>query len=1149
MSDLILDDGQARLQALEPDASFIVQAPAGSGKTGLLVKRFLVLLARVDAPEEVLAITFTRKAAAEMRARILAALQEAARGAAPQDSHEQDTWALAGAALQRDSEMGWQLLQNPMRLRVQTIDSLNTTLARQMPVLARAGAVPSTVDRAEPLYREAAQRTLRELEEGGFSAPAIRRLVMHLDNDLPKVESLLANMLVRREQWLRHMKVPGRREDDRAQLETAIGAAVQSALQAVVTAMPPSLVPELLAVAQFAGHNVPPEHRIAACADLHALPCVEPDDVQAWQSLADLLLTADGGWRKRVNTSVGFPAEEKGGDAARNRQRKEMKQRVAALLDALREEHVLRESLEEVRQLPPPRYSDAQWELLHALFQLLSLAVAQLRLVFSERGQVDFSEIAHMAREALGDADAPTDLALALDYRIQHILVDEFQDTSFSQYALLSALTAGWMPDDGRSLFLVGDPMQSIYRFREAEVGLFLWARQHGIGSVRPRSLRLTSNFRSEQGIVEWVNQTFSVVFPAAENVATGAVPYSASQPVRPAAPTPAVEVHPFFGLDRAAEAQRVVKLIQRAQAEHPQGTIAVLVRSRRHLAHIAVALRAAGIPSQAIDIEPLAGRPLIQDLLSLTRALEHLGDRAAWLALLRAPWCALSLNDLHALAADDHQAPIWTLMQEAACIDRLSTAGRRRLIRLRDALAPALAQRGRASLRRWVEAVWLALGGPACVQNHGELRDAATYLDLLDALDARGEALHIDAVADAVAALYAAPSETADGRVQLMTIHKSKGLEFDTVILPGLASGTQSDESRLLLWVERPSLHGEGDLLLAPIHAAETAKKDELLYAYLSHLDKEKARHEDARLLYVAATRAKRQLHLLGHVNVTEKEGIRQPKAPPSGSLLAMLWPVLEAHFRAAIDCENERAAPVVAPAANLPALWRLRDGWCAPPLPAAAPMPASTLIPVRRHILDAQIEYLWATPTARHVGTVVHRLLRGIALEGAHRWSPARIEARRSAVQRALTAMGVPQGDLHWGVDRVIEAIYNTLHDQRGNWLLRGDWEDSRCEYAVSGMLDGELVHAVIDRTFVDEQGTRWIVDYKSGYHGGSDRAAFLDQEQVRYSAQLANYAQLMEQLDNRPIRLGLYFPLLQGWREWSAASSPSCAVSVQE
>ncbi len=112
-------------------------------------------------------------------------------------------------------------------------------------------------------------------------------------------------------------------------------------------------------------------------------------------------------------------------------------------------------------------------------------------LVFGERGQVDFTEVAQGAVRALGDPDAPTDLLLSLDVRIKHILVDEFQDTSISQWELLERLTAGWQPDDGRTMFVVGDPMQSIYRFREAEVGLFL--RRGTRASAACRSSRCAS--------------------------------------------------------------------------------------------------------------------------------------------------------------------------------------------------------------------------------------------------------------------------------------------------------------------------------------------------------------------------------------------------------------------------------------------------------------------------------------------------------------------------------------------------------------------------------------------------------------------------------------------------------------------------------
>jgi len=134
-----LADAEARETALDPARSFIVQAPAGSGKTELLTNRYLALLARVDHPEEVLAITFTRKAAAEMRNRIIRALADAATGVVPDETHKQRMVTLAREALARDAERGWNLLRQPQRLRISTIDALCAGLTRQMPVLSRTG--------------------------------------------------------------------------------------------------------------------------------------------------------------------------------------------------------------------------------------------------------------------------------------------------------------------------------------------------------------------------------------------------------------------------------------------------------------------------------------------------------------------------------------------------------------------------------------------------------------------------------------------------------------------------------------------------------------------------------------------------------------------------------------------------------------------------------------------------------------------------------------------------------------------------------------------------------------------------------------------------------------------------------------------------
>ncbi|MCV6606426.1 MAG: UvrD-helicase domain-containing protein, partial [Porticoccaceae bacterium] len=156
-------DHQQRQQALDPSRSFAVAAPAGSGKTGLLTQRVLTLLAGCQHPEEVLAITFTRKAAAEMRHRIVDALQTAQTPEPPQDSYQRQTWELARKVLARDSELSWQLLTATSRLRIQTIDGLCRHLARQLVLENGLGELPQPSDNPDALYREAVRELFQEL--------------------------------------------------------------------------------------------------------------------------------------------------------------------------------------------------------------------------------------------------------------------------------------------------------------------------------------------------------------------------------------------------------------------------------------------------------------------------------------------------------------------------------------------------------------------------------------------------------------------------------------------------------------------------------------------------------------------------------------------------------------------------------------------------------------------------------------------------------------------------------------------------------------------------------------------------------------------------------------------------------------------------
>jgi ATP-dependent exoDNAse (exonuclease V) beta subunit len=1090
------DIAERRL-ALTPDRSFIVQAPAGSGKTELLIQRCLVLLARVERPEEIAAITFTRKAAAEMRKRIFGALRDSRTLERPERAHEAMTWDLAREVLRRNDQLGWRLEESAARLRVQTIDSLCASLTRQMPVLAKFGAQPESLDDASELYREAARATLDLLEEDAGFAGDVARLLGHLDNDAAQAEALIAGLLSRRDHWLRYLA----EADQRESLEKALSDVRREAVERAAA---------LLASAGKAG----PEGAGAGDAD-------------AWIGFANELLTKDGKWRK-----------------------------APALAKALADDDGVLAALRTLQQLPPGNYRDDQWETLGALARIAKVAVGQLKVVFATHGQADFVEIAQGALRALGTEDRPTDLLLSLDYRIHHILVDEFQDTSLTQYKLLEMLTAGWEPGDGRTLFVVGDPMQSIYRFREADVGLFLRARREGIGTVALDRVTLSANFRSQSGIVDWVNDAFARVMPQEEDIPAGAVTYAPSHAVHDAMPA-AVTVHPFFNGDRQGEAERVVALARAALAQPgldpgQPSKVAILVRGRPALGAIVPALKAAMLPFRAIEIDPLHERPVVRDLLSLTRALSHFADRVAWLAILRAPWCGLTLSDLHSLAGIDAgaaqgdaggaQTTIRELMRDESRLRTLSANGRERLVRLRGVLEACIANRARQTLRCAVEGAWLALGGPACVEDATDLEDAEAFLDHLEQEEEAGILADLAAFEEGLAKLYALPDLGADDRLQVMTIHKAKGLEFDTVIVPGLGAGAPPDKHRLFLWLERAGTRpvpagsslppaasslartGRSGLLLAPIRASGGDK--DRIYEYIRALDKRMGDLENGRLLYVAATRAKKQLHLLGDSKRGSDADPLATKGPKKGSLLAKLWPVVERDFakapeQAGSQAESLAGAPRSAQTGNLA---RLRGDFR---LPAAPPDVAWRAAPRDSREPEA-IEFSWAGETARHVGTVVHRWLQCIADDAMKGWNDARILELAPRLRADLQLHGVLASDLDEAARRVERALTQAIADPRGRWVL-GPHAQAATEHRVTVIVDGARRMLAMDRLFRDADGTRWIVDYKTSSHEGAQVEAFLDRERERYAPQLRAYATALGDA-----RTGLYFPLIPGWRE---------------
>ena len=617
-------DREARRRALNPRDSFIVQAPAGSGKTELLIQRFLTLLTTVRQPEQVVAITFTRKAAAEMRHRVIQALRAATGRAMAPEAQRAETLEIARAVLARDAEHGWSLLSQPQRIRIDTLDALNAWLAQQLPILAGGVAGASLEEDPIRLYALAAQRLLDRLFERGPLASSLARLLAIANNASAQLETLLANLLPTRDQWMRYLLGAGQHEL-RTVLERGLDSLIANRLERVTAGLDADKRSALAALlAHAALHATRPAAQAAfeIWRRLDAFPERGSDALEAWRAAASLLLTSTGRWRSQLTKGEGFGPDHP-----------EPRARLARLLEELGAAEQLREALLDVLRLPEPRYSERQLQDLEALRIVLRNLVAELRIVFAEHGSVDFVELAMAAEQALGRTDDPSGLLLALDQRIEHLLVDEFQDTSHAQLRLLELLTAGWVAGDGRTLFLVGDPMQSIYRFRDADMALFLRAKHHGIGGVSLELLVLESNFRSAPAVVDWINRVFSQVFPREDQIDRGLARFYPCLPAREAAGSQRVELHALEASSDDAEISEIAAILQSERTRSASQRIAILVQSRSHLAGLQSTLRERGIEAQAVEIESLRETEIGQDLIGLTRALVHHADRIAWLA------------------------------------------------------------------------------------------------------------------------------------------------------------------------------------------------------------------------------------------------------------------------------------------------------------------------------------------------------------------------------------------------------------------------------------------------------------------------------------------------------------------------------------
>lgn len=1198
-----LIDGHARWQAVDPSRSFIVQAPAGSGKTSLLSQRFLVLLSQVEKPEQIVAMTFTKKAAAEMRRRILELLQQGAEPLAQSTSLvDRNNWHLAQAVLRRDQAQNWQLLKNPNRLRIKTIDGMNGFLAGQMPLLSKLGASSKISTQPERLYQQA----VRQCFQDDQVQPQVAGLLRLVNGRITQAENLLIGMLAKRDQWMATVlayqvgqdEAPHVTHQVRQHLQASLQVLVDQELNAhrqVLTSLAAPFA-EICQVAEYSQSKDQPQ--LAAIAN--AWPFDGDLMLQQWQCLADWILTKDSkGFRKPrgLNKNNGFPPEK--GQEKQWKQR--MQDALQILSDAAEKQPEILTAVAALKTLPEPIFTDQQWHVLQHILQLLALSVGYLKLCFQQSGEVDFIEVAQAASEALGSELAPTDLAQQLDYQIHHLLIDEFQDTSSEQYRLLNKLVAGWQPDEGRTLFIVGDPMQSIYRFREAEVGNFLKAWQGKVADVTLTPLNLQVNFRSNLGVVNWVNQVFAKIFPSQSHMSKGAVRYSES---RAFSQNQAPAVFEHFALERSAqqEAQQVVAIIE--QALHTTAdaeaapTIAVLGRNRSHLALIAGVLKQRQIAFRAVELESLAQCQEVQDVLALTRAFLHQADRAAWIALLRSPMIGLSLKSLQQLIGSAPYQTVWQLLQNAfseTAPAYLSAPELARLQQLMRVMPWAWKAQGTTRFAQLIRELWWVLDGPVTLGGSAfehvtssanqeasiALENVEVFLQALEQQQQNSDGVEAslwtpESLQTLVDGLYARAAVSEQSRqVELMTMHKSKGLEFDTVILPGLQRKPRADDAKLLNWLEFSTAQ-KAHFVMAPLD--QKGQQTSGLTELLKRFEKEKAAYEVARLFYVAATRAKRQLHLFASVAVKTEAGGDVTLLPPSAeSIFACWWPLVQPSFTKLLTAYEAETADqqalenYVPKVKRLPAQFRSFASWQSldnPTPKVNSKLVQSSSIPEPRLPAFADKTDTVESSSAFHlsnifstvIGDLVHRLLqqvvqqqalmteRGLQLSAALKTQDSvffqtYIQLMEAAARHYLVQQGVANFLLNQAWQVVETTLYNSFQNAKVCWALLNSHRDSKTEWAMhSSTANGQLEKHIIDRSFIDEHGVRWILDYKTSHSLGEGVAQtsesisrFIESQTEFYRPQLQRYAELLKARENRPQKCVLYFAYFDQWVEW--------------
>ena len=1148
----MLSDHTQRQFATNPNHSVIVQAPAGSGKTYLLTWRLVNLLCLSTQPDQILVVTFGKKATQEIKNRLIEWLEIAEQYQTVDQLPANIIIPKQVFTLYHHQKIsGWDLLENPHLLAIKTIDALCSQIS-DMDFAHSLRHRQLTIEQ-DAIYQNATERMLADVQQNTAAKEVTNAVLEGLRffaGNRYQLINQLTHMLISRDAWAQTaVQVASATNDNSSYLDTHQKQQLQQLAQILTQYATNCLtefdqLPQVVNLAHaYLSQQDNDDHLLSQWPTQSNLPAI--DDINSWQSLADLLLTKSKvQLRKKLTAAEGFPpASDKTVDVASYAHAKKYLTSTLSTLASRADDNLLN-CLNLLRLLPNHAPAQAQEHAsLTLLAKLLYYSLAYLEMEFSATQKTDYVAIATHALQTLEQPE----IAAKVDTQYSHLLVDEFQDTSLLQLQLFYKLTENWQ-DDKNSIFVVGDPMQSIYAFRKARVGIFQHVWQQGWPNLSLTPKSLVVNLRARTSLIDWVNTCMQQLVgnqSRQQNQHQTASLFDAIGYQQAASKPQAINTDPpvEIAIENTTETT-LLNTLTRIHTQAPQATIAILVTKQKHASDVLPILRQAGLAFYTGKIGTAWQTELMQDLLTLLKWLYYPFDSFLQYSLLKSHWFALSTNQIAALKTTNWQlgqTVDWTIFDNPN--EQTLTALQQKVTlfeKLWQNIAPKIRQTNWTDLLNQA-LYWL----PHTTEQHSGFRLILQSFHHSLALATENGKINWDWLVchlQAAKISHQQPSKSSTASfppIAIMTIHAAKGLEFDYVILPFIdkkVKGKGSDMPPLLLQLDFLNLQHQPCFLAGAydkINQAQHNSYYQIIYKLLTI----KQDFELKRLFYVAITRAKKQVYFVGQLQAN--------KSPTAGSIAAML-----------IAGGQELTSNATSHAPTITHLphWQLTAN---DKLLAASNLRLNN--PTTSHT-NAQLINM-SRLTQQNLGTALHLLL--------HHWINKQIDLQVPQ----LTTEKLTNYLLHYS-GLVLVANLGVQLNNRINNLRQNLYQDGMAQWLLSLQLvmsEQAIYHqgktlipdvVALEKNTATGQDCLWIIDFKTSELeaaiGNFDTANNATKEQA-FSAQLMQYCpqliaygealaaqqahllagikdiDIKTDLTGLPIYLALYFPLTSRFFAW--------------